>query len=148
MEYLQLWIFAGLLLLGLVAGSIIEYQHLQDLRQREQKVRQFSVISFGANQPLPNARKVMLVSGSVVLTSDTFRTFVASLISLVGGNIGVYESLMNRGRREAILRMKEQAIAQGATQVLNLKIETARISSEANNAAAVIEIIAYGTAIR
>ncbi|MBD1909976.1 MULTISPECIES: heavy metal-binding domain-containing protein [unclassified Leptolyngbya] len=148
MEYFELWFFLALLLIGLFAGSLNEQQHFRNLREREKRVRQLSVINFGAHEPLPDARDAILVTGSVVIASDLFRYYVATLISLIGGQIGVYETLLERGRREAMLRMKEAAIAQGARQVLNFRMETVSINSESSNQGAVVEVIAYGTAIR
>lgn len=148
MESFELILFGGLLLLGLFSGTLVENQHFQSLRTREKQVRSLSVINFGAHQPLPDAQDAMLVTGSVVITSDFFRIYVAAILSLLGGNIGVYETLLERGRREAILRMKEEAIAQGARQILNVRLETSNLNSESANQAAVLEVIAYGTAIR
>ena len=60
-----------------------------------------------------------------------------------------YESLLDRGRREAILRMKEQAIAWGATQVINVRLETSSIGKQTGGKGLVsIEVIAYGTGIK
>ena len=61
----------------------------------------------------------------------------------------VYESLLDRGRREAILRMKEQAIAWGGTQIYNVRLETSNIGSQGGGKGlAALEVTAYGTAIR
>jgi len=145
---IELLIFGGLLLLGLVAGTIAENKHLNDLRVREKKVKTLNVVNFGAHEPLPEAREAVLVMGNVVIASDFFRIYLAGLLSILGGNIGVYETLMERGRREAILRLKEQAIALGARQVLNLRLETSNINGEQGKGTVQVEVIAYGTAIR
>ncbi|MEO1146553.1 MAG: heavy metal-binding domain-containing protein [Cyanobacteria bacterium J06638_22] len=148
MENIDILIFAGLLLLGLVAGTIAENKHIGDLKVREKKVKHLNVINFGAHEPLPDAQDATLVVGSVVIASDFFRYYVAAIISILGGNIGVYETLIDRGRREAILRMKEKAIALGARQVLNLRLETSNLSGESSQGGVQVEVIAYGTAIR
>ncbi len=45
--------------------------------------------------------------------------------------------------------MKEGAIAWGATKVVNVRLETARIGNQnGGNGLAAIEVIAYGTGIR
>ena len=69
---------------------------------------------------------------------------------LWAGRIVVYESLLDRGRREALLRMKEQATAWGATQVINVRLETSNIgrSASGNSNMVAIEVMAYGTGIR
>ena len=86
-----------------------------------------------------------LVTGSVVVAIDYFKKFVASLINLFGGNISSYESLVDRARREAILRMK--ADAGDAAEIINLRIETSSISKNAQQSIGAVEVIAYGTAI-
>jgi uncharacterized protein YbjQ (UPF0145 family) len=148
MENFNLLLLGGLLLVGLFAGTIAENQHFASLRSREKKVKHLNVINFGAHQPLPDARETRLVMGNVVIASDFFRMYLAAILGILGGNIGVYETLMERGRREAILRLKEEAIAQGARQVLNLRIETSNLNGEQSKGGIQVEFIAYGTAIR
>ena len=58
-----------------------------------------------------------------------------------------YESLVDRARREAILRMKEQAIERGAILVTSVRIETSSISKGQRQTIGSIEVLAYGTAI-
>ena len=55
-----------------------------------------------------------------------------------------YESLLDRGRREAMLRMKKQASALGADYVFNVKYETMAVGG---GRLASIEVLAYGTAL-
>jgi len=145
---MELGFFAALLVIGLFAGTLDEQRHLRNLREREKRVRQLSVVNFGAHQPLPDAREAIFVSGNVVIACDSFRQFLAGILSLVGGDIGVYEVLLERGRREAMVRMKEAAIAQGARQILNMRLETCSLNGEAPNTGVMVEVIAYGTAIR
>lgn len=148
MENLDWLILGGLLLVGLFAGTIAENRHFASLRLREKQVKHLNIVNFGAHQPLPEAREAMLVMSNVVIASDFFRMYVAAILGLLGGNIGVFETLMERGRREAILRLKEKAIALGARQVLNLRIETSNLNGEQAKGGIQVEFIAYGTAIR
>ncbi len=69
---------------------------------------------------------------------------MAGLINFFGGNITVYESLVDRARREALLRMKESA--KDASEIINIKIETSSITKNTKGIGA-IEVLAYGTAI-
>ena len=93
--------------------------------------------------------KTFLVSGNVVVSIDFFKKFVAGLKSLVGGRLTSYESLLDRARREAILRMKESAIRNGGKLIVNVRIETASISKHSSNRYSIgsVEVVAYGTAI-
>ena len=146
---IELVIFLGLLTLGYFAGLHFERRHFEDIKRRERKTLFVPLVTFGAKQALPDAQTAELFVGSVVVSTDYFKSFTASLRNLVGGRIVVYESLLDRGRREALLRMKEQAIAWGATRIVNVRLETANIGSQAaNNGLVAIEVIAYGTGIR
>jgi uncharacterized protein YbjQ (UPF0145 family) len=150
MEFLiQLIIFLGLLGVGYFVGIHYEKKHYVDIRLREKRTLHVPMMSFGAKTALPQANDAALFTGSVVISSDYFKTFTATLVNIIGGRIVVYESLLDRGRREALLRMKEDAIAWGATQVINVRFETSNIS-EANsqNSMVAIEVMAYGTGVR
>ena len=59
-----------------------------------------------------------------------------------------YETLMNRARREATLRMLEEARQVGATEIWNIRFDTSNIlSATSKNKAASVEVFASGTAI-
>ncbi len=144
----QIGLFIGLLMLGLSVGSIIENRHFASLHHREQESRHLSTVNFGCKHPLPDTAEAQIFIGSVVVSSDYFKTVIGALISLFGGRLTVFETLLERGRREAVLRMKEQAIAWGATQVLNVRLETSELNTNGQNPITAIEVIAYGTGIR
>ena len=141
--------FVGLLCIGYFFGRYAEKRHYKNIKKREQQTLHLPLVTYGAKQPLPNAHDSVLLIGEVVIANDYFKLIVAALRNLIGARIIVYESLLDRGRREALLRLKEQAIRWGATQVLNVRLETACLSNQNNNGGSVsIEVIAYGTAIR
>ena len=81
------------------------------------------------------------------MSVDYFKRFLAALRNLFGGRVTSYESLLDRARRESLLRMKEKAAALGASMVFNVKYETASISKGAGNTIGSIEVLAYGTAL-
>jgi uncharacterized protein YbjQ (UPF0145 family) len=65
---------------------------------------------------------------------------------IFGGELRAYCSLLDRARREAILRMKAQY--PDADLIVNLRIETSSISKGAKNTIGSTEIFAYGTALK
>ena len=145
----DLIIFAVLLSLGYGVGTYLEKRHYQSIQKREKRTNYLPMMTFGAKQPLPEAEDSSLFVGSVVISIDYFKWFVSLLRLWVGGSVVVYESLLDRGRREAILRMKEKAIAWGAKEIINVRLETANISSQNKNKSLVaIEVVAYGTAVK
>lgn len=144
----DLIVFLGLLSIGYFFGSYAERRHYQSIKKRERQTLQLPLITYGAKQPLPDASNSVLLIGEVVIANDYFKLIAASLRNLVGGRMVVYESLLDRGRREAMLRMKEQAIEWGATEILNVRLETSCLSGQNSRGPVSIEVIAYGTAIR
>ena len=146
---IQLGILLVLLAIGWFAGRANEQRHFREIKEREAKLRQILVF----NEKRPPAGQTfshgILVVGSVVIAEDYFKRIAAGLRGLVGGRIGVYESLLDRGRREAILRMKQEASLLGATMVFNVRLETASLSEERGGRAPMFsaEFIAYGTAL-
>lgn len=141
-------ISAILLLLGFFGGTYLEKKHFDDLRDREYRTRQLTLINVGAKTPIPEADRAKLFVGSVVISSDYFKNFVALWINLFGGRIGIYETLLERGRREAMLRMKEDALKWGARQIVNVRLETSELGGENGSGLVALEIIAYGTGVQ
>lgn len=144
----ELIVFLMLLGVGYFVGKSLEQKHYVSLRLRESQTHSLPVTNLGRLQPLPAAAAAQLVVGSVVVSSDYFKTFVAGFMNLFGGNLTVYESLLERGRREAILRMKEAALTWEATRIVNVRLETADLGSQGGNGLVSVEVIAYGTALK
>lgn len=146
---MDLIIFLSLIGIGYFVGQHLEQKHYASIRAREKQTLHISLMNFGAKQELPYGEEAKMFVGSVVVANDYFKTFAATLRNLVGGRMVVYESLIDRGRREAVLRMKEEAIAWGASQVVNVRFETANISGQTTRrGASCVEVMAYGTGIR
>lgn len=136
--------FLILLVLGFIVGSILEKKHFKSINEREEKLLNLPTITLKKPLNEENIVQTELVYGSVVVSIDFFKKFIAGLVNFFGGNIVVYDTLLNRARREAILRMKESAL--NASEIINLKVETSSIHKSAKRIGAV-EITAYGTAI-
>jgi uncharacterized protein YbjQ (UPF0145 family) len=136
--------FLILLVVGYVSGSLIERSHYKSLRSREEKFLYLPTIALKRPLDANNIQEYRLAQGSVVVSIDYFKKFLAGMINFFGGNISAYETLVDRARREAILRMKESV--EDASEIINVKIETSSISKNTNSIGA-IEVIVYGTAI-
>jgi uncharacterized protein YbjQ (UPF0145 family) len=151
MEFLiQLGFVACLMIVGLVFGRMAEKRHFEALAKKEAELRDILVF---AGKTLPKDFDVgqsTLVCGSVVVAEDYFKRIAAAVKSLVGGRLTAYESLMDRGRREAIVRMKEEARRVGASMVFNVRFETSSLAEDRTaqkNAMFSAEFLAYGTAL-
>lgn len=136
-----------LISLGYFFGRRAERKHYKNIIEREQLMNSLPAIA-SRRPPQDGDYEQSLVSGSVVIANDYFKSFVAGLRNLFGGQISTYETLLDRARREAVLRMKDQAKALGAEVVFNVKYETSNISGQYAKKMPVIEVHAYGTALR
>lgn len=145
--YFDIIVFFVLLLLGYVFGQALEKNHYRSIIKREAQLQNIPVI---ASRLLPEEFRpcqTQLVAGNVVISVDYFKKFVAGLRALVGGKIITYETLIDRARREAVLRMKEDARKLQADYVFNIKMETSSISKGNQNTIGSVEVLAYGTAV-
>jgi len=144
---IDLLTFLFLLALGFGFGRYAESKHYKSIIQREKIFINLPAIL--VKKPLPSdfPQKTALVSGNVVISVDFFKKFLSGLRLIVGGRLKSYESLVDRARREAILRMKEEAHKLGAEMILNVKLETSSISKGSKGKIGSVEVLAYGTAI-
>jgi len=139
----QAGLVAALLILGYFFGTVAEKRHYKRIFLRE---AQSVVLPVIASRYPPEDRQYAqhLVTGNVVVASDYFKSFLAGLFNIFGGRVTPYESMLDRARRESVLRMKAQAINLGASHVFNIKFDTTRI---ATGRLAAMEVLAYGTAM-
>ena len=145
---INIGLFVFLLLLGYFVGTFLERQHYVSIRQRERDLLKFPVVNFRSVPLSWRVDSSGLATGSVVVSVDYFKRFLAGLRVLIGGRVKSYETLLDRGRREALLRMKEQAIANGYDAVINVRLETSRLASANGQGTAGVEILAFGTAVK
>jgi len=146
---IQIVVFLVLLAIGVFAGRANEKKHYRELKEAEDDLSDIVVSNGRGIAEAAASRRGTLVVGSVVIAEDYFKRVAAGLKSLIGGNLRSYETLLERGRREAIVRMKQEARRLGATQVVNVRLETASLSEDWSGRRPMFsaEFIAYGTAL-
>lgn len=145
-ELLPLAIWLIPIVLGYFFGRAAEASHYRSIIAREKGLLHLPATS--VKTVLDAARQVErseLVHGSVVVSIDYFKRAVATLRSLVGGAVKSHETLLDRARREAVLRLKESC--PGADEIINLRLETSSISGKAQGSIGGVEVLAYGTAL-
>ncbi len=143
----DLIVFVTLLALGYGFGRYAEKRHYNSIIKREKELNRIPAVAQRFPPVTATPYKVKLVIGSVVISIDYFKRFLASLRNLIGGRVKSYESLLDRARREAVLRMKEQADQLGAEMIFNIKLETSSIYKGRKNRFGSVEVLAYGTAL-
>ena len=145
---LQFLIPVMLILVGLLAGGAAERRHLRSLARREKSLSHMLVTNLktfpGSADGAKNAAFVM---GEVVIATDYLKTFLSALRKIVGGELRSYETLMTRARREALLRLLEDARASGYNAVCNVRYYSTDIGGGTRRkGAAMVEMFATGTA--
>lgn len=83
-----------------------------------------------------------IVKGSIVQTKNFGKDFMASIKTLVGGEVKEYTDMLNQARQIAVKRMVDEAQALGADAVVNVRYASSSVMQGA------AEVIAYGTAVK
>ncbi len=135
--------------LGYTVGRWREQSHLKSLAIREEALGHIVVTDLKTVADPKTASSGSLVMGEAVIATDYFKSIATQLRNLIGGEMKSMQSLVDRARREAIVRMLEQADRAGATEVHNVRLETSNIRSATsrNKAAISVEMLAFGTAV-
>ncbi|HYK73719.1 MAG TPA: YbjQ family protein [Pseudoneobacillus sp.] len=81
------------------------------------------------------------VKGNIIQSKHIGKDILASLRTIVGGEIKEYTEMMDEARQKAIARMVEDAKNKGANAIVGMRLQSAAVMQNTS------EIIAYGTAV-
>jgi len=143
----QILLFLLLLVVGYFVGSYLERKHYRSIKLREAELNKLPAIASKLLPPDAMLFEQRLVMGNVTISVDYFKRFLATLHNFFGGSLTSYETLLDRARREALIRMKVEADELNASLVLNVKYETASIYKGGGSSVGSVEVLAYGTAL-
>lgn len=87
-------------------------------------------------------RSLGLVRGVTVRSRSILGTLGASLQTVVGGNITLFEDMCEQTRQQALDLMLEHAIERGGNAVIGMRYDATEVLQ------GVTEVIAYGTAVQ
>ena len=132
------------IVLGYVFGRMAEAKHYRSIIAREKDFLGLPATSLKTVLGSGPVVRSELVTGSVVVAVDHFKKAASALRSLVGGPVQSYESLLDRAKREAVLRLKESC--PDAHEIVNVRLETMPLTGNQRQVNGV-EVLAYGTAI-
>ncbi len=149
---LQFWLqvvpFVVLITLGFTVGGFVERRHLKRLAAWEAELADILVTDLKKLPVEVSAQHCGLVMGEVVIASDYFKTVAAKFKGMFGGELSTFQTLMDRARREALVRLMKRAKAMGANRVYNVRFESSNIGAmRRNKPSAMVELYAYGTAV-
>ena len=83
-----------------------------------------------------------LVRGSTIRSKHLGKDLMASLKTIVGGELTSYSEMLNEARAIATKRMVEDAETLSADAVINIRYATSNVAQGA------AEVMVYGTAVR
>lgn len=138
---LKVVIFAILFSVGFGFGRYYERKHFLYLAEQEQRL---AYIRINNSRFSVSEYPGQMVSSNVVISHDYFKYVIANLQNVLGGRLTSYESVVERARREAIVRLKLEAEKIGASQIMGLRLSTTELGMQGG----MVEVFAYGTAIQ
>ena len=83
-----------------------------------------------------------MVRGTVVQSKHIGKDFMASMKTLVGGELTGYTEMLVEARQIATKRMVDEAEAMGADAIVNIRFGSSSVMQSA------AEVVAYGTAVK
>ncbi|MCJ0927177.1 YbjQ family protein [Acinetobacter lwoffii] len=138
---LQIIIFAILFSVGFGFGLYNERKHFRYLDEQEQRL---VYIRVNNSRFAVSEYSGQMISSNVVISHDYFKYAIANVQNMLGGRLTSYESVVERARREAIVRLKLEAEKIGATQIMGIRLSTTELGMQGG----MVEVFAYGTAIQ
>lgn len=140
------------LFVGLFFGRRAERRHFEQLARDEAElatmfVTEMKIFPGG----VAAGSRTQMVVGEVAVSSDAYKTFIAAIRKIFGGRLSTYETLMERARREAIVRMLKDARRQGFDSVCNVRLESVDmggVNTAAQGGLQMAAILASGTAYK
>jgi uncharacterized protein YbjQ (UPF0145 family) len=148
----ELLIGSALLVVGYIVGTLFQRKHLRSIQEREAFFFKLPAVTMKLKSFVPEPYydqidSARMVVGSVVITPDYFRYFLSGIFDVLGGKVKSYESIVDRARREAILRMKESAPM--ADIIVNTRLQMDTLQPPIPNMPIrPLAVYAYGTAVR
>lgn len=136
----QIVLFFILCCIGWGFGRHFERKHWRELKEKEQ---QLSHISIDTNRFVYSEIAGQFISSNVVISHDYFKYIIANIHNFLGGRLTSYESVIDRARREAIVRLKQEAVRHGADKIMGVRLSTTELGMQGG----MVEVFAYGTAI-
>lgn len=103
-------IFIVLFCIGWAFGRHIEQKRFRELEQQEARLAyiKIDISRFKTTQAMGQ-----LISSNIVISHDYFKYVITSIQSFFGGRLTSYESIVERARYEAVVRLKLEAKKRG-----------------------------------
>ena len=127
--------------IGFAFGRYFERKHLRELEENEKRL---AYIRIDTNKFQTSEQMGQFISSNVVISHDYFKFIIANIQNFFGGRLTTYESVVDRARREAVVRLKNEAEKVGSNHIMGLRLSTTEMGMQGG----MVEVFAYGTAIK
>lgn len=115
-------------------GGSVEKKHLEELAAREAQVKDILLSTLEEPEADVSVLPPKVVSGEAVISSDYFKSWLWGFRNFFGGESTTFSVLVERARREALLRMVEAAKREGYTAICNVRFDSVDLAGSATNA--------------
>lgn len=141
---------------SMLFGWIHESGRQKKLLAREQKVAGIvggdNIHTLSTPISLEKISQCGLVMTNITVSPSWWQLFLGSIKSIFGGQIQSYDKVLAYGRAEAMQRLREQALGEGWSEIINVRVETSMVMNKVKggqqNKMGTLEFLAYGTGIR
>ena len=117
---------------GWIVGRLSERRHEKSLCARELALASIEVTTIRQPEDFKKSSGgCQFVCGEAVVASDAFKTWGFGLKNVVGGESRAFTRLFDRARREALVRMKQQALELGFNAICNVRYDSADVGGNA-----------------
>ena len=132
---IQLSIPFSLIAMGFLVGRYREKKHEKNIRKRFQEHSDFLITNLKScvGAKLNGGVDPKLFCAETVIACDYFKLIAMGLKGLIGGEMRALESLQLRAKNESLLRIVEQAKAEGYTAIANVRFENSDIGGNTQN---------------
>ena len=85
----------------------------------------------------------------VVFGPSHWHLLIGWVNKLIGGSIDIFQKVVSAGRAEAMQRLRENAVANGFDDVINVRIDTSDMAPQGGKGGVrAVEVFAYGTGVK
>ena len=85
----------------------------------------------------------------VVFGRSHWHLLIGWFNNLIGGSIDIFQKVVSAGRAEAMQRLRENAVANGFDDVINVRIDTSDMAPQGGKGGVrAVEVFAYGTGVK
>lgn len=141
---------------SMLFGWLHESKRSKKLIAREQRVAAASggdnIHTLSSPIKLDKVSSAGLVMTNITVSPSWWQLFLGNIKSMFGGQIKSYDKVLAYGRAEVMQRLREQALGQGWTEIINVRVETSMVMNKVKggqqNKIGTLEFLAFGTGIK